>query len=202
MTPKTIRALTLVLVAALVSVLLVFFLFGALQIMNSERHDRDQADAQQLLDRLAILKASLQPIGFTVEKNVTQVVAQATAAIVGGWSALVGMPAYDDSMGGFNLTSGIFVAPVDAKYLVDTSVLWIAGAGGTRTVAIVTNGINLMRADHTYFYFAVEIPTNRAMLVVDLAAGDSVWIEASHGSAGIRTIALSSRLSVERIAIG
>ena len=202
MTPKSIRALALILIVCLVSVFMVFFVFGSLQIMNSNRQDRNQDDTQQLLDRLAVLKQSLQPLGFTVEKNVTQVVAQATAVIVGGWSALVGMPAYDDSMGAFNLTSGIFVAPVSAKYLAETSLVWLAGAGGTRTVAIVTNGLNLMRADHTYFYFAAGIATNRAMLVVDLAVGDSVWIEASHGSVGIRTIAVTSRLSVERIAVG
>lgn len=144
----------------------------------------------------------IKPVGFSVYKNNTQMIADNTSTIVTTWTAEDGWPAYDDTKGAFNGTSGIFTVRKTDVYAVTGVVCFTATANGTREARLVTSGAAAAEV------FSREVGSDtlsgdqclEVHQIIDTIKGGMVWLEAFSDSGNMETVTGESRFSIERVA--
>lgn len=92
------------------------------------------------------LRQAIAPIGFSAWKNETQGIETNTSTIITTWLTVGGTPAYDETSGGFNHTTGIFTAAVEAMYVATGSICFPGTGVGTRNFCRSVIGARLCLA--------------------------------------------------------
>ncbi len=163
-------------------------------IIRATNHNNFRHDIHQL-------RAAISPIGFSAWKNGSQAITNSTAVTISGWETIGGTPAYDATLGGFNATTGRFIADVEAIYSVEGTVCWVdTDSGGIREARLMTNGVvaavfSRVREDAISGFTCLAVAQHQS-----LAVGDSVWLVAFQTSFVIEDVTALSRFSIERVA--
>lgn len=210
--PWRFSAQAVILTAAVATLIaaITFAVLGGLQPRDNGRYGRGRTDVEQLrarLDQLSIelaaaranVSSETESVGFSAYKAVPQSVGAGFASVM-GWSVNAGSPAYDLTLGGFNNATGVFTASLAAKYQIDASICWAAGASGSRIAVILNSASAAMHAFSFIFYAGVGDVCNVMTVIYDLEPGDNFFLLVVHTSPGFQTISTSTTFSVERIA--
>lgn len=184
---------------ALFAAVVSLIVFGVLQARDDGRYDRMRNDIQQLRAQITSLESSTAAIGFAAYKAVTQSIPPGLAFVT-GWTSAAGMPAYDNTNGGFNNATGVFTALVAAKYQVQTSICWEPGIASVRASVLVTSGTPLMNTFDFDSYGGSGFSCTTSSTVFDFGVGDTVVVLVAHTAGVAQTIATISTFSIERIA--
>jgi len=172
-----------------------------LNVVEFNRYYRGRNDIVRIKRNIGIIEAAVQPIGFSVYANTTQNIPTATLTILTEWTDTAGVPAYDDTGGAFDFSTGIFTAAVPGRYMATGSVCWVGTLTGTREAHLNTNGTSLATVfDVLDASNATTFQCNQVSQIMDLNLASSVWLEAIHDSGVNETLTARSRFSIERIA--
>ena len=163
-------------------------------IIRATNHNNFRHDIHQL-------RAAIAPIGFSAWKNGSQAIVNSTVTTVTGWETIGGTPAYDATLGGFNKTTGRFIADVEAIYSVEGTICWLAtDSGGIREASLVTNGVvaavfSRIGEVNISGFVCLSVAQHQSLEV-----GDIVWLTAFQDSFVSQDVTPFSRFSLERVA--
>ncbi len=162
---------------------------------------RDNRRYQHLNRDIRDLRSADGPIGFSVHQNVTQVVEDTTLTTVTGWSTTGGLPAYDETGGGFDPLTGFFTVSVAAKYLAVGNVCFASTATGFRQAGLANSHGGIMGTfNRVPGASGISFQCMLVSQILMLDVGDTVHLNAEQNSGTTLSTADRSRFSVERVA--